>query len=141
MVIASCIITAISLPISGFSQLAVDKNAPYNDPAYLVQGVLLSTGVIATNITFNGSSVMPTPPASDMTGYFDGSSSNIGIGDGVLLATGDIDLAPGPNNSQSADLGGFGWSGNSGDPDLTQLAGFQTYDAAILEFIERDISW
>ena len=112
--------------------LVVDNASPYNDPNYLVQQILLSTGVSVSNVTFNGSSTIPTGANADMIGYFSG-SSNIGIPTGVLLNTGNINDAPGPNDSGSDGID----NGTSGDPDLDQLAAgamMGTYNAAILEF-------
>jgi len=118
------------LPISVNAQLVVDNTAPYNDPAFLVQSVLLSTGVIATNITFNGSGVLPTGANADMIGYFNGGSSNLNVPEGVILNTGNIYDAPGPNDSGSDGVDNL----TGGDPDLDQLSGVTSYNASILEF-------
>lgn len=85
---------------------------------------LLGEGVEVSNITFSGD--------LDQIGSFDAQNTNIAITDGVMLATGNIDVAIGPNDAGGAGLGG----GNSGagDPDLTALSTFNTNDAAILEF-------
>lgn len=89
--------------------------------AQLVQ-TLLGGGVNASNITLN------CPGTS--AGTFNGTNSNIGLPGGVLLTSGSINVAPGPNNSGSA-----GVSNNAaGDPQLTAQAGFVTYDACVLEF-------
>ena len=48
--------------------------------------------------------------------------ANVGIGDGVILATGDVNVALGPNNSDSEELGGGNLSSpGSCDPDLQLL--------------------
>ncbi len=83
---------------------------------------LLGGGVQASNI------VMNCPGTS--AGTFNGSSSNIGLNSGVLLTSGDINVAPGPNNSGSAGVDNLA----AGDPLLTIQAGWQTYDACYLEF-------
>lgn len=124
---------AILLVIGPFiakSQLVVDNASPNNDPTFLVQNVLLSTGVIATNVTFNGSGAIPTGADADMIGYFNGSSSNLNIPEGVILNTGNINDAPGPNDSPSDGTDNF----TNGDPDLNQLSGVTTYNASVLEF-------
>ncbi len=93
-------------------------------PTQLVQNVLLGTGITATNITFTGT--------ADARGEFNGTASNIGFASGVILATGDIGVAVGPNNNGSLSNGG---SGNiSTDPQLTSIATNTLYDANILEF-------
>ena len=111
--------------------LTVDNSPPYNDPVYLVEQVLLDTGVTISNITFNGSPGIPTGANADMIGYFDGSVSNIGITTGVLLNTGSIFDAPGPNDSQNDGID----NGTPGDADLnTIVSPFTTFNAAVLEF-------
>jgi gliding motility-associated-like protein len=93
-------------------------------PTQLVQNVLLGSGIVATNITFNGT--------ADARGTFNGSASNIGLASGLILATGDIGVAIGPNNQGSLSNGG---SGNiSNDVELNGISTNTLYDAAILEF-------
>lgn len=92
-------------------------------PAQLVQNVLLGTGITATNITYTGSALA--------RGTFNGTASNLGISSGVVLATGNIANAVGPNNNSGTtsvfNLGG--------DPDLNIITSpSQSYDAAVLEF-------
>lgn len=103
-------------------------------PAQCVQDILLGGGVVATNITFNG---QPGTQLNPQIGGFNGTLCNIGMAGGVILATGSINNATGPNNIGSASEGG---GTNLGDPDV--LAVSQTSnpnimdvnDAAILEF-------
>lgn len=85
---------------------------------------LLGEGVEVSNITFSGD--------LDQIGSFDAQNTNIAITDGVMLATGNIDVAIGPNDAGGAGLGGG--NNGAGDPDLTALSTFNTNDAAILEF-------
>ncbi len=117
----------ISLVIPAFAQLAV--NSTYT-PQQLVNNVLLGGNVQAFNIQFSGNSCQ--------RGYFDATNTYLytlhNMKSGVILATGCIQVAVGPNNSGSATnpSGGF-WG--PGDPDLSALiGGTTTYDAAILEF-------
>ena len=72
------------------AQLVVNNSAPFNNPLYLVEQVLLDTGVTVSNVTFNGLPGIPTGANATMIGFFDGSGSNIGIATGVLLNTGSI---------------------------------------------------
>ena len=115
---------------SAKAQLIVDNSAPYDDPTYLVQNIMFKTGLIVTNVSFNGSLLPPTGANADMIGYFNGAGSNLNIAEGVLINTGTIYDAPGPNDSGSDGID----NGTPGDPDLDQLAGFPTFNAAILEF-------
>ncbi|PKP04063.1 MAG: hypothetical protein CVU11_06120 [Bacteroidetes bacterium HGW-Bacteroidetes-6] len=100
------------------AQITVDNTLT---PTQLVQDVLLGSGVSVFNVQFTGSAIQ--------RGTFAG-TSNLGIDEGIILATGDINLAPGPNASGSESLG----SGVGGDPDLAAIVGSTTYDAAVLEF-------
>lgn len=101
------------------AQLTVDSSLT---PTQLVQNVLLGSGITVSNITYTGDGVA--------RGSFNGSASNIGFASGVILATGYISDAIGPNNSS--------WIGNDlfrlGDADIEKVSADTTYDAAILEF-------
>ena len=52
------------------------------------------------------------------------------MGSGVILSTGDIDDAVGPNSDENTSTG----YGGAGDTDLSALSGFSTEDAVVLEF-------
>lgn len=64
------------------AQLVVNNTPPYNTPEYLVQGVLLGTGVSASNITFNGDNLQ--------FGFFKSGSSSIGIDSGLVISTDEV---------------------------------------------------
>lgn len=98
-------------------------------PAQLVQNVLVGGGVQIFNIQFNG---QPGNIITPQAGTFNGVNSNIGINNGILLTTGDITVAPGPNNSGSSTTTTNPPSGS--DPDLNTISGNITYDKAVLEF-------
>ncbi len=123
------------LPISAFFLLAGQANAQLSvdqglTPEQLVQDVLLGSGVQVSNITFNGA---PGNTLTEQAASFDGTNCNVGIAQGIMLATGSVLNAMGPNNSGSSSLGG----GNFGqtDPDLLLLSGNASInDAAVLEF-------
>jgi plastocyanin len=66
------------------------------------------------------------------SGFFNGSATTLGLADGVLLTSGTIWNAQGPNNSGSSS-----WvQGMPGDADLDALfgMGLPSYDACVLEF-------
>ena len=87
----------------------------------------LVNNIIGTGITFSNAQYTGKPVA---TGTFNGVSSNIGINSGVIITTGHINVAPGPNNN-----GGATFSNNGPSiPALQSLAQSATYDGAILEF-------
>lgn len=86
---------------------------------------LLGIGIEVSNITFTG----PT----NQVGTFNCINCGLGFGSGSILATGNIDVALGPNNSTSQTIGGgiFGAS----DPDLQILNPLVNFnDAVSLEF-------
>lgn len=91
-------------------------------PAQLVNNVLLGPGVVAFNVQYTG--------AAQAIGFFDGVNSNIGLKSGIILSTGKTVDAVGPNNTTSITT----INNTPGNVTLTQLAGTQTRDAAILEF-------
>ncbi|MFH1319883.1 MAG: choice-of-anchor L domain-containing protein [Bacteroidota bacterium] len=113
------------------AQLVVNNSTPYNDPVFLVENILLDAGVTVSNVIFNGSSGIPIDSNANMIGYFNGIASNIGIDAGVILCTGSIFDAPGPNDSGND---GFD-NGTPGDPDLYNIVSpYSTFNAAVLEF-------
>lgn len=104
------------------AQLVVTNAAPYNSPSYLVDSVLIGQGIQTSNITFVGA------PAA--IGFFNGVNSNIGLDSGIVITTGDIANAVGPNN-----IGSAGSSNNApGDPQLDLLTTSTTNDASVLQF-------
>lgn len=73
------------------------------------------------------------PPGA--IGIFTADNSDLGLGQGIILATGDADYAIGPNTSAGAGGGGFG---GPGDADLDSLSvlfgdGNPSFDACVLE--------
>lgn len=102
-----------------FAQLTVNGSVT---PTFLVQNVLLGPGVTASGITYTGSVLT--------RGSF-GGSSNIGFASGVLLTSGNLVDAIGPNNTSSISVN----NALPGDPDLDQIMSpTLSYDATILEF-------
>lgn len=63
-------------------------------------------------------------------GLFNFTGTGLGLSSGVILSTGDINDAVGPNSNPSTSTS----YGLPGDPDLTALAGFGTEDAVVFEF-------
>lgn len=118
---------AVALSTGSKAQLVVDNTITVSD---LVQNVLLGGGVTATNITFNG---LPGNQAFLQMGSFDATNAQVGMQQGILLSSGDVDVAVGPNNNDGATLplGGFN---TAGDPDLDLVSNAGTNDAAVLEF-------
>ncbi|MCB0788786.1 MAG: choice-of-anchor L domain-containing protein, partial [Flavobacteriales bacterium] len=107
------------IPLGAHAQLVVSNALT---PAQIVNNVLLGQGVTATNVTFSGD--------ADQIGTFDGTNCNIGLDAGMIMCTGSIGVALGPNNAGGAGQGG----GNFGasDPDLASLITQPINDAAVL---------
>ena len=63
-------------------------------------------------------------------GLFNFTGTGLGLSSGVILSSGNINNAIGPNNTPTATTA----YGAPGDPDLTILANNQTNDAVVLEF-------
>ncbi|MCC6691742.1 MAG: choice-of-anchor L domain-containing protein, partial [Bacteroidia bacterium] len=101
-----------------FAQLTL---TPSNNAQQLIQ-----------NIVGNGYSVLNAKLncPNGAIGTFVNVSSNIGITDGIILTSGSINIANGPNNNVSAGVN----NGTSGDFDLDKLSGATTYDGCALEF-------
>lgn len=115
------IFTIIFTLVNGliFSQLTVSNALT---PEQLVQNILAGSGVTISNVTYTGT--------NQQIGTFNGVNSNIGFNSGLILTTGEITNAIGPNNTGAA---GTGLS-NPGDADLDAIIFDGTNDACVLEF-------
>lgn len=96
------------------------------DTAYSVQEMMEdffdSTGAIISNVTYLGT--------NHQVGFFDGGNSNLGINAGIILTSGSIYNAVGPNLMGAITTA----VGVPGDTQLTQLCGSNTFDASVIEF-------
>lgn len=123
MNIKSLLFTALIIFISlqSNAQLIINKNQTVTN---LVQNVLIGSGVSVSNITFSGS--------PDAFGKFtNGGLTSMGINSGIIMSTGDVNDAPGPNNSGSISTS----NGTGSDPQLAALIpGYTVNDAAVIEF-------
>ncbi len=102
------------------AQLFIDFNAPDT----LVMDFFNGTCVDVSNITFYG---QPGQAA-----FFEGSLTGIGVNAGILLTTGDAQVAFGPNAQDDASAG---YGNGTSDLDLSALAGGSAvFDKARLHF-------
>jgi gliding motility-associated-like protein len=108
------------LSFSSKAQLTVNNALT---PNQLVQNYLVGAGVTVSNVTFSGNAAQ--------RGSFNGINTNLGLDSGVVLSTGAISGAIGPNNSGSTTTS---YNVISADPDLNAISAVIMYDAAILEF-------
>jgi hypothetical protein len=109
-------------PAMGFPP-AISTNSSVG-PAELIEDVFIGGGCYeVSGITSTG--------AAFQNGTFANGLTSIGLDEGVILSTGNINVATGPNNTTSAGTGG----GGGGDPDLSQIVGGSPiFDVSIIEF-------
>ncbi|MCC6911083.1 MAG: choice-of-anchor L domain-containing protein [Flavobacteriales bacterium] len=117
------ILAALSLNFCE-AQLVVDDTMT---PTELLQNVLLGGGVTVANIEFNGVPVPAT--AQDGSGAFS-AGADLGLGSGVILSTGYVASAVGPEDNFSTDDVG----NNGNDPDLESIVGGPITNFSTLEF-------
>ena len=86
---------------------------------------LFGNGVTVSNLTFQF--CQPS-----QTGQFNGVNSNLGLDSGVVVSTGNIITAPGPN--VSGNTSNVYNSAPVSYPPLSTIAGFPVYDACVIEF-------
>lgn len=101
------------------AQLIVDTTY---SPQYLVNNILLSNNITVSNVKYTG--------ARGAISYFDGTRSNIGIPNGILMTTGNVEIAARAYNPLDRGID----NGEPGDSALTVLSGDSTFNACILEF-------
>lgn len=123
------IFTALTFVLNARSQLVVQNNLT---PNQIINDVLLGEGVEAENITFNnatGNSI------STQFGTFNSQNSNIGLSQGIILATGGVSVANSPNDLPTAHVLVPEADELTEEPDLAQLmAPAALNDVATVEF-------
>ncbi len=105
---------------TGYSQLVASPTATAQQGVELLMG----PGAEAFNITSTGN--------ANQVGTFTCINCGIGFSSGMIVATGNVTVAQGPNNIGSSTVGG----GNFGvsDPDLAILTNLSLNDAATVTF-------
>ncbi|NOQ73811.1 MAG: T9SS type B sorting domain-containing protein [Crocinitomix sp.] len=123
-------ISVLLLSFSANSQLVTNTGI---SPAALVEDVLLGDGVEVSGVTYTG--------AADAIGSFNGTATNVGLASGIILTTGTVNNETGGIGGEQRgpfgpnDTGSAGKSnGEPGYGPLTEIAGVETENAAILEF-------
>lgn len=113
--------------LPGFGQITVQSTMTVED---YVQNVLLGNGVTATNITYNNN---PANSIQVNVSYFTDGGSPFPISSGLLLSTGNGNVAIGPNNSTNQSAPGT--PSVASDPDLQDIASPATVtNGVVLEF-------
>jgi gliding motility-associated-like protein len=116
---------------SGFglnSQITVNNST---SPINLVQTVLVGSGVVVSNFTYNGSVINALQPRGNVAS-FNANGTSFPIESGVLLTTGMASVAVGPNNQFGATEQGT--TQQVTDPDLLSISGFSLGNGVVLEF-------
>lgn len=99
-------------------------------PQQLIENILVNSGCVSvTNFSASGGN-FGTGELS--YGYFNANGSAFPFQEGILLSTGKLNSAIGPNSNFSDDTNGSGWAGDS---DLNSALGLSnTFNASVLEF-------
>lgn len=105
-------------------------------PSQLVQNILLGSGILSSNITYNGNPVAAGALQHNVA-QFNATGTNFPINNGLLLTTGYANIAPGPNNDMYSDTFLLN---TYADVDLYSIASDTTTNGAILEFDFQAIS-
>ena len=107
--------------IFSFSQISINTALT---PQQLVENILVGNGVSVTNITYSGSPI-------SIGSFSNGNNTFSGMDEGIIICTGDVLDAVGPNSAPNTQTNTLGPS----NPELEALIpGYSIYDAAILEF-------
>lgn len=123
---------------SAAGSIAVNENPTYNSysPAQLVQNVLITGCLSASNVTFQGVFDANNVNRRQL-GYFNKSTSNFPIDEGLILSSGYVTSAEGPNNSTGStdQMPNTIPTRYDNDPDVNKIGGNQTsFDVAALSF-------
>lgn len=113
----------------GHAQIIVTNT---QTPEELVNDVLVGAGVIISNVEFNHS-VPLAGAVQAMAGYFDASGTDFPLGEGVILASGNVRLAEGPNDTGGA-TDNDGVAVDPNDIDLDAIGTATINNEAVLEF-------
>lgn len=118
--------------------VSIINNSTKKEPMLKSMGIMTTAGeaeslvrdvfikgecVVIENITYQGN--------NNAIGQFSGGDFAIGIEEGIIITSGAVLLAHGPNNQTNASAD---WGDNTGDGDLEGTAGSDIMDAAVLEF-------
>lgn len=108
-------------PGISYSQFVVQN---VSSPQYLVENVLLGSGVSVSNVSYTGSNL-------SLGSFSQGGSSILGISSGIVLSTGRVTDLSSANNLPNMQYNTQGGS----DAQLQSLTPMNNiYDAAVLEF-------
>ena len=121
------LVFALGFQFGNAQNIIVDEGYTPED---LVEDILINSQcVVVSNVAVSGGNFAI---GENSWGFFSGYGSTFPFQNGVILATGKINNAPGPNSYLSDDGGNMGWDG---DIDLNQALGLSnSFNATVLEF-------
>ena len=97
----------------------------------LIRNILLDNGVTISNAKFNGSTGVIN--CNSVGKFVTGSTpTNLGMESGLIIASGGVSVAVGPNNVDNANVATT--CSSYSDPQLSSIATGATNDVAVLEF-------
>lgn len=102
----------------GLTVSSLDTGVTATDLANAIAG----SGVTVSNVTYTG--------AQTGAGTFGNGGGSIGLASGIVLGSGNVNDVIGPNTLDDVTT----VQGTAGDADLDSASGFNTFDAAVLEF-------
>lgn len=122
-----CLVFGLGIQFGNAQNISVDESYTPQD---LVEDILINSPCANVfNVSVSGGNFAS---GEKSYGYFDGTGTTFPFQNGIILSTGKINNAPGPNIYLSDDGGGIGWNGDS---DLNDALGLSnTFNATILEF-------
>lgn len=120
------LIFSLAFTFFGSAQLTINNTQTVQQ---YIEDVLLGGGVTVSNIQFNGG---PANVVQESVGSFADPNLNIGFPTGVILGSGNVQLAAGNNSTGGMTLGGTGEEGV--DADLQSLTLNQIHDECVIEF-------
>ncbi|MFA6127960.1 MAG: choice-of-anchor L domain-containing protein [Bacteroidales bacterium] len=104
--------------------ISVNRKSPENTytAQQLVQNILVKGCLTSSNVTFTGT--------ASQIGFFTKGTSSFPINEGIILSTGNIADAEGPN----MDFGTTTQHGGAGDASINSITSGTSADAAVLQF-------
>ena len=122
-----CLVFGLGIQFGNAQNISVDESYTPQD---LVEDILINSPCANVfNVSVSGGNFAT---GEKSFGYFDATGTTFPFENGIILSTGKINNAPGPNSYLSDDGGGMGWNG---DADLNDALGLSnTFNATVLEF-------
>ncbi len=125
-----CLIFVSFIYINSNAQVTVNNT---NTVEWYVQNVLLGANVSVSNITYNGTA-LNAQAAQPSVGEFTNPGLQVGLPNGMIMGTGDVQMASQGNVGGGSGLGNTGPSNSANDADLSTLVAGTQFHKCIVEF-------